>query len=212
VTKRKDPSELSKRALAKLDTTPKPRVKRGKNATEEGKAARVAKLRKIPTNNSTAAIETYNPDRPLTEKMKLFAKFWAEGETIMSASVRAGYADGGSMAYRLSRDPAILKIYNAEKALYEDAAQMTRKKVMEGFIEAAEMAKTLADPTALTGAWREIGKMCGYYEPVKRSIDINLKGEVTVKKLERASDADLLKLIKGEIEDVEFNEVETEDE
>lgn len=212
MTKRKDPSELSDRARAKLDTTPKPRTKRGKNATEKGKAERVAKLREIPTNNSTAVIETYNPDRPLTEKMKLFAKFWAEGETILSASYRAGYADAGSMAYKLSRDPAILKIYNAEKALYEESCQMTRKKVMEGFLDAAEMAKIQADPTALTGAWREVGKMCGYYEPVKRTLNINLKGDITVKKLERASDEDLLKLIKGEIEDVAFTEVEAEDE
>jgi hypothetical protein len=52
--------------------------------------------------------------------------------------------------------------------------------------------------------------MCGYYEPVRRTIDINLTGNVTMKALERASDDDLLKLIKGEIEDVTFRESEAE--
>jgi hypothetical protein len=211
VTKRKDPSELKIRA--RDDLTPKPRAKkRGVDATPEAKVARIAALRKTPTNGGNIAIiETQNPDRPLTEKQRLFVKEWAAGESILSASVRAGYADSGAMAYRLAKDPAILKIYNAEKALYEQASQMTRKKVMEGFLEAADMARMLADPTALTGAWREVGKMCGYYEPIKRSIDINISGSVTMKNLERASDADLLKLIKGEIEDVAFEETEDEE-
>jgi hypothetical protein len=204
---------MSPRGRAQLDVTPKPRVKRGTNKTEEGKAKRIAALRQTPTNGGNVAIiETQNPNRPLTEKQRLFVKEWAGGESILSASVRAGYADSGAMAYRLAKDPAILLLYNQEKALYEQASQMTRKKVMDGFIEAADMARTLADPTALTGAWREIGKMCGYYEPIKRSININLSGNVTMKTLERMDDSELLKIIKGEVEDVAFNEIAVEEE
>jgi len=210
MTKRKDPADLKIRA--RDDLTPKPRRKKpASQQTPEKKAARVAKLRETPINNTSTAIETYNPDRPLTDKMKIFVKEWAGGESILSASCRAGYADGGAMAYKLAKDPAILKIYNVEKALYEEAAQVTRKEVIEGFREAANMARTLADPVALTGAFREIGKMCGYYEPVKRTIDINVSGELTMKRLEASSDADLLKIIKGEIEDVAFKEVEEHD-
>ena len=211
MTKRKDPSELKIRA--RDDLTVKPRIKSAVKKSPEGQAKRIAALRKTPTNGGNVAlIEAQNPDRPLTEKQKLFIKEWAGGESILSASYRAGYADSGAMAYRLAKDPAVLKLYNIEKALYEEASQMTRKRVMDGFIEAADMARTMADPTALTGAWREIGKMCGYYEPIKRSIDINISGNVTMKKLESMSDADLLGIIKGEVEDVVFKEVEAEDE
>lgn len=210
MTKRKDPADLKIRA--RDDLTPKPRIKSKQKASPEGQAKRIAALRKASASSSDAAvIETYNPDRPLTEKQRLFVKEWAGGETILSASVRAGYADGGTMAYRLAKDPAVLKLYNIEKALYEEAAQMTRKKVMEGFLEAADMARVQADPTALVGAWREVGKMCGYYEPVKRSLTIDIKGDISVKRLESASDADLLKLIKGEVLDVEMREVEEEE-
>ena len=190
------------------DTTPKPRTKNKCNSTPEAKEKRIAALRKTPTNGGNAdIIATHNPNRPLTDKQKIVVKEWAGGESISSASVRAGYADGGQMAYRMAKDPAILKLYHMEKALYAEASQMTRKKVMEGFLEAADMARTLADPTALTGAWREVGKMCGYYEPIKRTIDINISGNVTMKKLEAMGDADLLKLIKGEAEDVAFEMV-----
>ena len=206
MTKRMDPAD--RKIRARDDLTPKPRRKAKQKTSPEGQAKRIAALRKTPTNSGNIAIiETQNPDRPLTEKQKLFVKEWAGGESILSASYRAGYADSGTMGYRLAKDPAILKLYNLEKALYAESCQMTRKKVMEGFLEAADMARTLADPTALTGAWREIGKMAGFYEPVKRSIDINISGDVTMKRLESMNDADLLKLIKGEVEDVAFEMV-----
>lgn len=209
MTKRKDPADL--KIAPQYDTTPKkPRPPRGKNATPEARAERYTLRKSLP--QTVAQIEQNNPDRPLTEKQKLFVKFWAQGESILSASYRAGYSDNGTMGYRLAKDPAILKIYHYEKAKYEEAAQVTRKEVIEGFREAANMARTLADPVALTGAYREIGKMCGYYEPVKRTIDINVSGNVTMKKLEALNNDELLKLIKGEVEDVAFKEISDEDE
>lgn len=202
MTKRLPDSE--RKIRARDDLTPKPRKKSGRNATPEGTAERIAKLRATAIETSThQGAEQANPDRPLTEKQKLFAKIWAQGETIRSAAMKAGYtADGAGIAYRLCRDPAILKIYNREKALYEESCQMTRKRVMDGLLEGIEMAKMLDEPASVIGGWREIGKMCGYYAEQKRTVDINIKGEVTVKQLERMDDASLLKLIKGEVEDI----------
>ncbi len=193
-------------------TTSPTRKKRGKNATPEGKAARVAGLlANSPGRSDIATIESKDPDRHLTQMQKDFVKYWAQGETILSAAYRAGYADGGAMAYRLAKDPAILKIYNREKALYEESCQMSRKKVMDMLIDGFETAKVMAEPSSMVAAAREIGKMCGYYEPVKRTIDVNVKGDVTVKRLERLPDAELLKLIKGEVEDVVFQEAQDDD-
>lgn len=209
MTARKKPEDLKIRA--RDDMTVKPRKKRGANATPEGKAARIKKLRATSVGTTTAKTAALaNPDRPLTEKQKLFVQLWAQGESVLSASYRAGYADSGTMAYRMVKDPAILKVYNLEKALYEDSCQMTRKRVMEGLIEGIEMAKLVSEPASIISGWREVGKMCGYYEPVKRTIDINIKGDVTIKHLEKMGDAELLKLIKGEVTDVEFTEEENE--
>lgn len=171
--------------------------KRGADATEAGKAARVAALRaKSPNTSGLDGVAEANPDRPLTTKMKDFVKYWAQGETILSAAVRAGYTDNGTYAYRLAKDPAILKIYHVEKEAYAAAVGMTRQTVMEGLLEAVEMAKIQADPTAMIAGWREVGKMCGYYEPVKKQIDINVTGNVTMERLSRLSDAQLLKMIE----------------
>ena len=74
---------------------------------------------------------------------------------------------------------------------------MTRKKVMDMHLEAFEMAKLMAEPASMVSAAREIGRMCGYYEPVKHTVDVNVKGEVAVRQLNAMSDSDLLKLITG---------------
>lgn len=149
-----------------------------------------------PAGVSYAQVALRKDDRRLTEMQMMFVRHWAAGETILSASSRAGYADGGTYAYRLAKDPAVIKIYEREKKLYAESCQMTRQKVMDGFLTAAAMAQTLGDPTALTGAWREVGKMCGYYQE-KKTIDVNING-VVVQKIERLSDDMLLRLVKGE--------------
>lgn len=190
--------------------------KRGTNATEETKAARVAALRaSAPNTGDLTGTAAANPDRPLTSRMKEFVKLWAQGESILSAAIRAGYNDGGTYAYRLAKDPAILKIYHREKEAYAAAVGMTRQKVMEGLLEAVEMAKIQADPTAMIAGWREVGKMCGYYEPVKKQIDVNITGNVVMQRLNKLSDAELLKLIETETANAlegEFVEVLGDDE
>ncbi len=190
--------------------------KRGTNATEETKAARVAALRaRSPNTSGYDGVAEANPDRPLTSKMKEFVKLWAQGETILSAAIRAGYNDGGTYAYRLAKDPAILKIYHREKEAYAAAVGMTRQKVMEGLLEAVEMAKIQADPTAMIAGWREVGKMCGYYEPQKKQIDVNITGNVVMERLNRLSDSELLKLIGEQTTNAlegEFVEVLEDDE
>jgi hypothetical protein len=223
----KTPAKKKPGPKAKPKPPPAPRkVKAVVEATVKRKAAaqekNFAKLRAKaatigdPANVSEAKnIALRKDDRHLTEMQMMFVRHWAAGESILSASARAGYRDGGTYGYRLAKDPAVIKIYEREKKLYEASCQMTRKRVMEGFLDAAEMARIQADPTAMVGAWREVGKMCGYYEPVKKIIDINVNGQIT-QKIERMDDETLLKIIKGEIGgdviDMALNEVDADGE
>jgi phage terminase small subunit len=194
--KKPGPKPHDRTPAAKVAKAPVKANLAAKKAADQEK--RFAKLRAQAVNATTARTQAIkSPERTLTEKQQMFVRHWAAGESILTASARAGYADGGTYAYRLSKDPLVLRIYEREKKLYEDSCQMTRAKVMQGFLDAAEMARIQADPTAMTGAWREVGKMCGYYEPKK--IEVNVTGGVTLTtKVERMSDADLLRLIKGE--------------
>lgn len=148
------------------------------------------------SNIPTAEIATtIDPNKPLTDKAKAFVRLWAQGESITSASARAGYGDGATYAYKLVHFPQAKAMYLEEKRLFEEANQMTRKKVMDGLMEGIEMAKLLAEPASVIAGWREIGKMCGYYEPVKKVIELNVTGQVVMRKLEQMSDADLMALL-----------------
>jgi hypothetical protein len=145
------------------------------------------------TTMAAAALVPVN--KPLTDMQKAFVKFWAEGDSIPNAMARAGYNEQPSYGYRMAKMPNILVEFDRIKAKWEDAAQMTRKKVMDMHLEAFDMAKMMAEPASMVSAAREIGRMCGYYEPVKQKIEVSVNGQIAVKRLESMSDEDLLKLV-----------------
>lgn len=195
MTKRANTPQSNAIMAKRADTAPKTRrVVRGANT---GRGPDVARSRGIDTSNLSAAqlAEVISPDKPLTDKQKLFVKYWAEGESITSASVRAGYNDGAAIAYRMVKYPNVLKMYHELKAKYEEAGQMTRQKVMDGLLEGVEMAKLMAEPMTMISGWREIGKMCGYYAPVEHKLKVDVTGNIVVDRLNSMSDAELLKVI-----------------
>jgi len=143
--------------------------------------------------------EGIDEDKPLTDAQRRFVQLWASGESIVTASARAGYDGCPTYGYRLVRQPNVLKLYNEEKAKFEASCQMTRKRVMDGLIEGVEMAKLAGEPASVISGWREIGKMCGYYEPVTRKLDITVNGDLAMDRMNRLSDAELLRLIQDGI-------------
>ena len=167
-------------------------TKRGANVKEPTAKG----VRAYADTSDYAAAELVDPDKPLTAQQAAFAVAWASGESVSSAALRAGYSQD-SIGYRLIRMPNVRRAYDIEKAKYEEACQMTRKRVMDMLIESFDMAKLMAEPASMVSAAREIGKMCGYYEPVKVKMDVSVTGEVAVRQLNAMSDAELLKLITG---------------
>lgn len=182
------------RARSMRDTTPKPkRIVKGSNT---GRGTESARSRGTDTSNLTAAemAEVISPDKPLTEKQRGFVKFWAEGDSIASASLRAGYADDG-IAYRLVKMPNVLKLKAELSAKYEEAAQITRKSVMDMHLEAFEMAKLMSEPATMVTAARELGKMAGYYAPVEHKVKVDVTGNIVLDRMNSMTDAELLRVI-----------------
>lgn len=144
---------------------------------------------------SAASAAEIDVDKPLTDKQKAFVQSWAKGNSIGRACLDAGFAED-SIGYRLVRQPNVLALKAQYAAKYEAAAEMDRKQVMEGFKEAIEMAKLMAEPASMIAGWREIGKMCGYYAPVETRVKVDVTGNVTMGKLTQMTDAELLELIE----------------
>ena len=184
--------------MATASKTPKtkpPRASRPRAKDQD--TGRKASVRAKYAETTTMAAAAMVPvDKPLTTQQRLFVQHWAKGETIPNAMARAGYNDQPSYGYRMAKMPNILALYNEEKAKYEEAAQMTRQRVMDGLLEAVEMAKLMAEPATMVSGWREIGKMCGYFT-VQHKVDVSVSGSVVHQRLNQLSDAELLKIIQG---------------
>ena len=153
------------------------------------------KIRERGADTSSAAkAALVDPDKPLTPQQTDFVREWSKGNGIKTSATRAGY-HSPEFGYRLASMPNVLKAYNKEKAKYEKASDMTRQKVMDGLLEAAEMAKLMSEPMTMVAAWREVGKMCGYYAPVETRIKVDVTGNIVMNRLNSLSDEELLRLI-----------------
>lgn len=146
------------------------------------------------STGSAASAAEIDVNKPLTDKQKAFVQSWSKGNSIPRASLDAGFADTG-IGYRLARMPNVLALKAQLSSKYEEEAQMDRKQVMEGFKEAIEMAKLMAEPANMIAGWREIGKMCGYYAPVETRVKVDVTGNVILQKMNSMSDAELLRVI-----------------
>ena len=98
---------------------------------EAGKASRVASVREAPNTGTMAAAAAVPPDKPLTEKQRLYALARAKGESVANAMAIAGYNEQQSYGYRMDKMPNIQRLIEQERSLYAEAAQMDRKKVID---------------------------------------------------------------------------------
>lgn len=137
----------------------------------------------------------------LTEQQRKFAESFAAGMNQTQAARAAGYSPHAK-GEELMRNPRVLKAIEAARAQYEELANISRKDVLDGLKEAIDMAKIMSDPLGMIAGWREIGKVCGHYEPTKKKVDISINGHVALTQLEQMPDHELARLIEGEVIEV----------
>ena len=154
---------------------------------------RVRSVRNAPNTSSHAVAAAVSPDKPLTDRQKAFAVARARGESVPNAMAEAGYNEQPSYGYRLDKMPNVQALIRQEASKYAEASNMTRKKVIDMQLEAFEMAKIMAEPATMVASAREIGKICGLYEPQK----IEVSGTVTheLHRLHQLDDTELIKII-----------------
>lgn len=160
--------------------------------TPEQKKARPKKLRDgLPKGARAKPVEAL--DAVLTEQQRLYVHHVVHNQLSFGAAARmAGYA--GNAVSDLRNNPKIKRAIALEREEYAKASQMTKKKVIDGFLEAIDMARLKAEPLSMIAGWREVGKMCGFYEPTKTEIQVSVRGQVLLQKLNTMSDEELLAL------------------
>ena len=137
--------------------------------------------------------------QPLTEKQRMFVHHLVHDKLNQTAAARqAGFRHPRTVACALMKSPKVLAAIAEERLGYAKASGMTKQKVVEGFSEAIDLARIKADPIAMIAGWREIGKMCGFYEATKAKIEVSVQGQVLIQRLNTMSDEELLALAEGD--------------
>lgn len=135
----------------------------------------------------------------LTPKQERFATAYAQHHNASLACREAGYSAHGRSASvtgtRLLADVCVLERIRALEAAAADELGVSRQRFLFELQEAAALAKSKGDPAAMVAAWREIGKACGFYTVQPIRVDMNVKGQVEMDRLNQMSDAQLLAII-----------------
>lgn len=140
-----------------------------------------------------------DPNAPLNDRQRSFVNALVRDNQSKTAAAKiAGYTPNASCAAArdLLAQPKIQAAVAAERATYAIASGITKKMVVDGFIEAVDMARIKADPLVMIAGWREVGKLLGFYEPTKVAVSVSVGGQVLLSKMNTMSDAELLEQIE----------------
>jgi hypothetical protein len=151
---------------------------------------------KNPRPKTFAALREAREDQPLTLRQQEFVSLWAGGDSIHNAALRAGFDEKANYGHKLRTMPHIQKAYRLQVDAFQRESQITRADVLEGLKDSIEMARLMSEPATMIAGWREIGKMCGFYEPKKIDVNVNVNGSVAIERMNKMSDAELLKIIE----------------
>jgi phage terminase small subunit len=92
------------------------------------------------------------------------------------AAKRAGFSarSARQIATRLTSKASIQAAVEARQAPGQPAAaDLGRQQALEGLLEAVAQARAQGEPAVTGSAWREIGRMLGFYAPERREVAVS---------------------------------------
>ena len=133
----------------------------------------------------------------LTEQQEEYVEGVLDGKAKSHAALDAGYSHG-SQSHRLDRNELVQTALAERREELSSATQITRAGVLNGILDAIEMARVMADPMAMLAGYRDISKMMGYNAPEVKKVEISDTSNTLARKIKSMSDEDLLNVIEGE--------------
>ena len=114
------------------------------------------------------------------------------------AAIRAGYSASGARvaAHRLLTNVAISSRLEARQKADATRLSVTRESVIQRLLDAFEMAREQGEPATMVSAARELGRLLGFYQPVRIEAKVDVSALAVREEFERLSDAQLYELIE----------------
>ena len=118
-----------------------------------------------------------------------------EGATESDALRAGGYHPVGGR--NVMRKEEVQDMLAEARAEVEDLTTIKRLDVLNLFMEAIDMARTLADPGQMINGADKVAKMMGYYAPEKRLVELSVGQNVLQAKFQQMTDEELLEIAAG---------------
>jgi len=146
---------------------------------------------------------------PLTTRQLAFVDAYCADGNAARAARAAGYAEKSAkvMACRLTKDNRIaaqIALRRAENAAKfeitkeegrSDRRNIERDQVIAGILSAIEMAREQQNPAAMISGLVQVAKLCGFYEPEVRRIEVSGSAARVQAKYAAMSDDELLSIV-----------------
>lgn len=132
----------------------------------------------------------------LTARQEKFVEHCALSGNATEAARLAGYAEKSAkvMACRLTKDNRIAARIALRRAENAAKFEITKEEVIAGILNAIEMAREQQNPAAMISGLVQVAKLCGFYEPEVRRIDLSDSAVCLQAKFAAMSDDKLLEL------------------
>ena len=133
----------------------------------------------------------------LTAKIARFVDEYSIDGNGAAAAVRAGYAANSARvtASRLLTKANIQEALADRQQALAARFDLDRQRLANELLKAADMAKAQGDPAGMVAAYREIGRMCGFYAPEKRAGAGFLADQAGLQAFEAMSDEELAAIV-----------------
>lgn len=137
-------------------------------------------------------------------RQKLYAQNRARGLGKKASASLAGYSDTNGAGAQVEESEDVREYIARLQKETADNAGVTKEMVAQGLVEAAALAKQMADPTGMVAAWRELGKLLGHYAPEVKKVEKSINKRDLKAAIEDLSDDELRRLSKGRVYEGKF--------
>lgn len=136
----------------------------------------------------------------ITPQQKAYVEARGKGIGRDQSALIAGYAPGGSVANATRIENSLTvqaQLMKIRKEAIENSG-VTKEDVIQMLVDAADMAKVMADPTGMVAAARELGKMLGFYAPEVKKVTHGLDANSLRAMMDSLDDADLQRIANAQ--------------
>lgn len=146
----------------------------------------------------------------MDSRQRAYVENRVRGLGRQQSAIMAGYGDYENAGVAVEDSQKVQAELARIRAETAKNTKITKEMVAEGLKTAADLAQQMADPQGMVAAWRELGKLLGFYAPEVKRLEKGINKKDLLAAMDQMSDEELLKLKGGRIVDGTVTERTTE--